>query len=166
MRRRAAARALVRLRPGRPHAFGCGVPCGPLHRRAGRLHPHQHPWHLCVVGDRQGIQRRPGGQRGLPLSSRFHRRGLRHVGCRRRFFGEQPLPPQLPVFGLQGGFRPSGPGMAGHLWPAGHGHQLLQQLRAVPISGKTHPGHHLGRLARRAGAAIRRRPAGSGLVVR
>ena len=67
---------------------------------------------------------------------------------------EQPLRRQ------QGGRRPAGPQLRPHLRPAGGHHALLEQLRAVPVPREADPAVHQQPAARRAGAGLRRRPAG------
>ena len=56
-------------------------------------------------------------------------------------FTEETLQPQLALFGQQGGLGPSGARVASHLRPAGARHQLLQQLRALSVSGEADPAH-------------------------
>ena len=43
---------------------------------------------------------------------------------------------EQPVRGVEGGVRPPGARLAPHLRAAGDHHQLLEQLRAVPVSGE------------------------------
>ena len=74
---------------------------------------------------------------GFRLSAHLHRRGLRFAGRRGLFHREDAVCAAFAVFGLQGGLRPSGEGMARHLRSAGADNQLLEQLRSVSFSGKT-----------------------------
>ena len=53
-----------------------------------------------------------------------------------------PYSPNSPYSASKAGSRPSGQGLSSHLWPADADHQLLQQLRALPVSGKTHSAGH------------------------
>ncbi len=50
-----------------------------------------------------------------------------------------PLCTQLPVFRQQGQLRPSGARLVADLWLSHTDHQLLKQLRALPLPGKAHP---------------------------
>ena len=69
----------------------------------------------------------------------------------------RPPTPQFALLGLQGRVRPSGAGLAPHLRPAGADHQLLQQLRPLPVSGKADPADDLNAPRRQAAADLRRR---------
>ena len=75
------------------------------------------------------------------------------LGKRRpRLRRNPPLRTQQPVFGEQGRQRPSGACLPSHLRAAGAHHQLLQQLRPLPLPGKAHPAGHPQRARRQAAA--------------
>ena len=69
------------------------------------------------------------------------------------FSEDDALRPALALFGQQGGRRPSGARLAPHLRPAGDRHQLLEQLRPLPVSREADPAddHQRARRARAAG---------------
>src|SRR5690606_28605837 len=69
-------------------------------------------------------------------------------------------------FGLQGGLRPPGARVPSHLRPAGPDHQLLEQLRALPLPREADPAGDRQGPGRRAAAGVRRREAGARLAVR
>jgi hypothetical protein len=88
---------------------------------------------------------------------------------RRRRSGLQRDPPlraEQPVLGQQGRQRPPGARLPPHLRPAGADHQLLEQLRSVPLPGKADPAGDPQCAGRQAAADLRRRPAGARLAVR
>ena len=98
-------------------------------------------------------------------------RGLRRPGARlgRGVHRGDPLPPPDPVQRLEGRRRPRRAGLRGDVRPTGHHHQLLQQLRALPVPREGHPAVHrqgarrpapapLRLHAEPAGVAARRRP--------
>ena len=80
--------------------------------------------------------------RRVPLRPRLHRRGLRLARRRGAVHRDLALRPELALFGEQGRRRPSGARLAPDLRPAGDRHQLLQQLRALPVSREAHPADH------------------------
>ena len=53
------------------------------------------------------------------------------------FTEESPYAAELAVFGVQGGVGSSGARVPSHLRPADADHELLEQLRAVPVSRKS-----------------------------
>ena len=67
------------------------------------------------------------------------------------------LRPAQPLFGQQGGVRPSGAGLAPHLRPADHRLQHGQQLRPVAVPGEADPAGHAERAGGQAAAGLRRR---------
>ena len=71
------------------------------------------------------------------------------LGAGRPFHRDHALRPALALFGVQGGVGPSGPRVGPHLWAAGAGDQLLEQLRALSLSREADPAGHPPR-ARRA----------------
>ena len=64
---------------------------------------------------------------------------------------------QLAIRGEQGGRRPSGARLARDLWLAGRHQQLLEQFRALPVSGKIHPVDDHQCAGRSAAAGLRTR---------
>ena len=111
-----------------------------------------------------GLKRRAQG--GLPLPACLHRRGLRLPGSHWALHGGDGLCPQFALFGLQGGLGSSGAGLAPHLRAAGPDHQLLQQLRSLPVPGEADPAGHPEGPARRAPAHLRQREQCPRLAVR
>ena len=81
--------------------------------------------------------RRQAGR--LPLPPRLHRRGVRHPGRRGPVHRDHALRSALALLGLQGGVRPPGARLAPHLRPAGADHQLLEQLRPLPVPREADP---------------------------
>ncbi len=82
---------------------------------------------------------RPEERAGFPLPPGLDRRGLRLAGRRRALPRDHPLRPDLALLGLEGRGQPPGARLLPHLRPAHPGHQLLQQLRALPVSREAHP---------------------------
>jgi dTDP-D-glucose 4,6-dehydratase len=78
-------------------------------------------------------------------------------GRDRRLHRNHALRAELAVLGQQGRLRPPGARLPPHLRAAGADHQLLEQLRPVPVPGKAHPADHPARARRRAAAGVRRR---------
>ena len=76
------------------------------------------------------------------------------IGAVRR--GE-PVRPQLAVRRLEGGRRPPRAGVSRDLPAPGARHQLLEQLRALPVPGEADPAHDAQRRRGPAAAALRRR---------
>ena len=66
-----------------------------------------------------------------------------------------PLPAELALLGLEGRLRPFRARLAPHLRPADADHQLLQQLRAVPLSREADPAHDPQRARGQAPAGLR-----------
>ena len=162
-----AGRGTVRARAHRHGGpFRRRVARGPLHRRPGRLHPHQHPRHLHPArGGAAELAGRRGGCRP-PLPAREHGRGVRLARADRPVQRNHPLRSALALLGLQGQLRPPGAGLLPHLRPAGADHQLLEQLRALPVPGEAHPADAQQRPARPAAAGLRRRRQRARLAVR
>ena len=130
--RRAPARRGRQLRGREPRR--------PLDRGRQRLHPDQHRGRLRAA--RSGAPARRGldeTERELPLPPRLDRRGLRQPGADRRVLGDHPLRAQLPLRRLQGRRRPPGARLPRDLRPAGPAHQLLEQLRPVPVPREADP---------------------------
>jgi len=167
------------LRPGRHGTHLCGLcarcrdascrrkPCRSFDRRPGRFHQHQCGRHLCAargLACALAAARRDG--RWLPLSSHLDRRSVRRADRRRPLHRGDALRSALALFGHQGCVRPPGAGMGAHLRAACARHELLEQLRAAPVSGKAHPlDHHQGP-RRRGDAGLRDRAERARLAVR
>ncbi len=81
------------------------------------------------------LEARPAA-RHAALRARFHRRSLRQPGGAARSHRGLPAEPQQPVFGFQGRLGPAGALLFRHLQAAGGDHPGIQQLRALPVSGK------------------------------
>ena len=93
--------------------------------------------------------------RGLPLRPCLDRRGLRLARARGPVHRDHALRPELALCGEQGRGRSSGARLAPHLRPAGDRHQLLEQLRPLPVSREADPAHHHQGRRRRAAAGLR-----------
>ena len=98
-----------------------------------------------------------GGARRVPLPARLDRRGLRHARRRRAVQRGDAVRAELAVRGEQGGGRSSGARLPPHLRPAGADHELLEQLRAVPVSREADPADDPERARGPAAADLRRR---------
>ena len=81
----------------------------------------------------------PAARERVSLSPRLDRRGVRHAGRQRAVQRGDAVRAELSVCGEQGVGRPSRAGLRAHLRPAGADHELLEQLRAVSVSGKADP---------------------------
>ena len=140
----------------------------PLHRRSEGLCTDQRGRDPRATGGRALLLERPrrGGPRRLPLSARLHGRGVRDAGARRLLYRGESFQAQLPLRRLQGGLRPSRAGLPSHLRAPHAYDQLLQQLRALPLSREAHTAHDPDRPARRTPARLRRRAAHKGLALR
>ena len=77
------------------------------------------------------------------------------LGPEGRFTESTPLRPELALCGEQGRGRSSGTRLASHLRAAGDRHQLLEQLRPLPIPREADPAHHHQGRRRRAAAGLR-----------
>ena len=99
----------------------------------------------------------------VPLPARLDRRGLRLARPRRpgRSRETTPYAPNCPYSASQGGVRPPRARLAPHLRPADAHHQLLEQLRPVPVPREADPADDPQRARRQAAAGLRRRPATS-----
>ncbi len=75
------------------------------------------------------------GEGSVPLPARLDRRSLRlAVRHRSAILRNHAVRAQQPLFGDQGGLGSSGARVSSHVWPAGAHHELLEQLRPVPVS--------------------------------
>ena len=99
------------------------------------------------------------GARRVPLPARLDRRGLRLARRHRQVHRGHAVRAELAVLGVEGRVRPPGARLPPHLRPAGPDHQLLEQLRSVPVPGKAHPADDRQGARRRAAAGLRRRHA-------
>ena len=100
-------------------------------------------------------RRRDGG---VPLPARVDRRGVRLARARSGAFSEEtPVRAELALRGQQGVGRPPGARLLPHLRPAGADHELLEQLRAVSVSGEADSADDSQRARRASAADLRRR---------
>ena len=79
------------------------------------------------------------GPRLVPVSSRLHRRGLRHARGVRHVQRRHAVRAELALCGEQGVGRSSRARLLPHVRPAGAHHQLLEQLRSVSVSREADP---------------------------
>ena len=146
---------------GRSDPSGCRKPRGPLDTRPLHLRADERIGHARAARGRAGVLGIPRG--GIPrqtLLPHLDRRGVRGFGddtapgCRtalldlgierRTSFGlrrgvllrDYQIQPSLALFGLEGLVRPLRKGLPRHLRHARDRHQLLQQLRPLPVPGK------------------------------
>ena len=94
---------------------------------------------------------------GVPLPARVDRRGVRHARADGPVQRGDAVRAELAVRGEQGGGRSPGARLLPHLRPAGADHELLEQLRAVPVSGEADSADDPERARRAAAADLRRR---------
>jgi dTDP-glucose 4,6-dehydratase len=103
-----------------------------------------------IIGTFQLLQVALEYWRGLPQPAqaafRFHHVSTDEVfgslGEAGRFTESTPYDPRSPYSASKASADP-GPRLASHVRIAGDRHELLEQLRASPLSGKAHPaGHH------------------------
>ena len=94
-----------------------------------------------------------GGQALLP---HLDRRGVRGPAAGRRTLhrGDALRPPQ-PLFGVESLVGPFRQGVPRHLRAADGSHQLLEQLRSLPVSRKAHPAVHQQHSSRQTAAGLR-----------
>ena len=123
----------------------------------GGLHRDQHRRDLLAARRRAaalaGPARGPAGR--VPLRPRLDRRGVRLARSRGAIHRGDPLRPELALFGEQGGGRPSGARLASDLRSAGDRHQLLEQLRPLPVSREADSAHDHQGGGRRGAARLR-----------
>ena len=79
------------------------------------------------------------------------------LGPTGRLHRDDALRAELALLGLEGRRRPPGAGLPRDLRPAGAAHQLLEQLRAVPVSREADPADDPERARGQAAADLRRR---------
>ena len=90
----------------------------------------------------QGAARGGPPRRGAPLPPHLDVRGLRRPDARRPTRRSPRTSPYRPAHAVQRRPRPAATTPCGRTTrrrPAGHDHQLRQQLRAVPVPGEGHP---------------------------
>ena len=113
---------------------------------------------------------RRGGppRRRDPLPPHLDLRGLRRPPprLRRGLHRGDPVPAPHPLQRLEGGRRPRRAGLRRDLRAAGDHHQLLQQLRALPVPREGHPAVHRQGPRRPAPAALRVDPEPAGVAAR
>ena len=80
------------------------------------------------------------------------------LGADRAVSRADALRSALALLGQQGRQRPSGAGLAPHLWVAGRHLELLQQLRPLSLSRKAHSSGHSECAGGQAAAGLWRRP--------
>ena len=94
-------------------------------------------------------------QARISLSACFDRRGLRIARTDGALHGTIPLCPELALFRFESRCRSSGPGLLSHLRAARSDLELLQQLRALSVSGKTDPADDSQRAGRKTAPCLR-----------
>ena len=108
-----------------------------------------------LVGTFTMLRGRPRRRRDA-LPPHLHRRGVRIARPRRpRLHRDHAVRPALAVLGDEGRLRPPRAGVGRDLRPAGAAHQLLEQLRPVPLPREADPARHHPRHPRRAVAGVR-----------
>ena len=131
-----------------------------LDRQPAAVHRHQHRRHVRAARD--------GARSSWPASPAPRARRSAFCTCRptRSTARSGPIGPvqrgdavraELAVRGEQGVGRSPGARLLPHLRPAGAHHELLEQLRAVSVSGEADPADDPERARRPAAADLRRR---------
>ena len=95
--------------------------------------------------------------RSLPLPARLDRRGLRHARRRRPLLRGHALRAELALLRLEGRRRPLRARLPAHLRRADARHELLEQLRAVPVPREADPADDPERARGQAAPDLRRR---------
>ena len=155
---RCAARAAP---PARHRQFRGREPRRPVDPRAGGVRRDQRRRHVPPArGDPRLLGRAARGRaRRVPLSPRLDRRGVRLARSGRpAVHRNDALRAEQPLLGLEGRGRPPRARLSPHLRAADAHDQLLEQLRAVPVSGEAHPADDRQRPRGQAAAGVRRRP--------
>ena len=118
--------------------------------RPGPLLPHERPRH---AGSARGVAPHRGGA----LPPRLDLRGLRRPAARlgRVVHRGVAVPAADAVQRVQGRRRPRGARVLRDLGAADHDHELLEQLRAVPVPGEGDPALRHERARRPAAADVR-----------
>ena len=124
------------------------------------LRPNQHRRHAHCCSRRPGAigsicrSEQRDGFRFLHVSTDEVYGSLGPTGFFQR---DHALRPKLALLGIEGRIRPSRAGLAPDLWSAGAHLQLLEQLRALPVSREADPAHDPQRRRGQAAAGLRRR---------
>ncbi len=130
-----------RGRARRDHASCRREPRRPLDHRLGRVHRDQYRRHATRCSRPRAPTgagcRRRAGRASASFTSR-PTRSTAALGAGRLLRRDDALRSALALFGQQGGVRPPGQRLARDLRPADGDHQLLEQLRTVPLSRKAH----------------------------
>ena len=162
------AELLKRHRPDGRRQLRSRVACRPLDPWTRRFRHDQRRGNLPVTGNDPGVLRQPqfAGKSRISIFARLDRRGFRLSRCGRAgIHGDQSLSAEQPLLGDQGGVRSSGPRLVPHVRASGADHQLLEQLRPLSVSGKTHPPDDPSCAGRFAVAGLWRRSAAPGLAL-
>ena len=77
--------------------------------------------------------------REFRFAARIDGRGVRLARRRRRFHRVEPVSPAITLFGDEGRLGPSRRRLAQHVRVAADPHELLEQLRTVPVPGEADP---------------------------
>ena len=95
----------------------------------------------------------------VPLSARVDRRGVRLAVRDRSAILRRPRRTRRtsPYSATKAAFRPSGARLSSYVRPAGTHHELLEQLRPVPVPRETDSADDRQRARRQAAAGLRRR---------
>ena len=142
----------------------------PIDRRACGLRPDQPRRHVraarsgaASTGRRTAL---PSTRGEVPVPACLDRRGLWHARPDRAVFGGDALRAELALCGQQGRRRSSRPRVAPYLRPADADHELLEQLRSIPVPREADPADDPQRARGQAAADLRRRPERARLAVR
>ena len=103
------------------------------------------------------VEGRRGLAQAVSLRPRLHRRSVRLARRRRILHRGNALRAQLALRRVEGGRRPPRARLLSHLRPARRHHQLLEQLRPLPVSREAHPAHHPERARGQTAPRLRRR---------
>ena len=141
-RRGAGGRAAARASPARDREFRGGIPRGPVDPRPGGVHRDER--RRDVQPARRDARVVDGaaraGARRVPLPARVDRRGVRLARAdRSRVHGDHGVCAEQPLFGVEGGVRPSGARLPPHVRAADAHVELLEQLRPAPVPGEADP---------------------------
>ena len=163
--REAVRDAAPRAPPRRGRQLRGRDPRRPLDRRPGRLRAHERAGTFELL-EAARLHLRDEPVRRLPLPARLDRRGLRHPRPDRGLLGDDALRAQLALRRVEGGGRPPRARVPRDLRPARPAHQLLEQLRPLPVPREAHPAHDPERGRGQAPADLRRRRERARLALR
>ena len=129
--------------PGRRREPGRGDPRRPLDRRPARIRRDEPGRHVRAPGrgapaPRDARARAPGP---LPVPARLHRRGVRLPRAHGTLRRGEPVRAQLAVRRVEGRRRPPRARVYETYRLPTLRHELLEQLRALPVSGEADPPH-------------------------